>query len=110
MLKKYWDKLDKFKGGNMSIITSLRKRRSYYNINNQLPVSEQEIIDKIKEVTELVPDAFNMQSARVVVLFGAMMNNYGMKLTMYLKEKLKKKKLDALKKEQELSYFSMMTM
>ena len=54
----------------MSIIKSLEKRRTYYNINKDLPVSEREIEEKIKEVTELVPDAFNMKSARVVVLFG----------------------------------------
>ena len=54
----------------MSIIKSLEKRRTYYNINKELPVSESEIEEKIKDVTELVPDAFNMKSARVVVLFG----------------------------------------
>lgn len=94
----------------MSIITSLRKRRSYYNINNQLPVSEQEIIDKIKEVTELVPDAFNMQSARVVVLFGAKHEQLWDETYNAFEGKVKKEKLDALKKVQELSYFSMMTM
>lgn len=54
----------------MSIIKSLEKRRSYYSINKELPVSEAEIEENIKKVTELVPDAFNMKSARVVVLFG----------------------------------------
>lgn len=54
----------------MSIIESLKKRRSYYEINKDLTVSEQEIEDKIKEVTELVPDAFNMKSARVVLALG----------------------------------------
>lgn len=54
----------------MSIIKSLENRRTYYNINKDLPVSESEIEEKIKELTELVPDAFNMKSARVVVLFG----------------------------------------
>lgn len=53
----------------MNIIKSLEKRRTYYNINKELPVSEKEIEDKIKIVTELVPDAFNMKSARVVIVF-----------------------------------------
>lgn len=55
----------------MSIIDSLEKRRSYYKINKELPLSEKELEEKIKRVTELVPDAFNMKSARVVILWGA---------------------------------------
>lgn len=54
----------------MSIIQSLKQRRSYYQINKKLPVSFQEVVDKIDEVTEAVPDAFNMKSARVVVVGG----------------------------------------
>lgn len=54
----------------MSIIKSLEKRRTYYNIDKNIPVLEKEIEEKIKEVTELVPDAFNMKSARVVIVFG----------------------------------------
>lgn len=54
----------------MSILTSLKKRRTYYNINKQLPVSPEAVEAAIKEATELVPDAFNMKSARVVVAFG----------------------------------------
>lgn len=51
----------------MNIVKSLEKRRTYYNINKQLPVSVDEVVAKIERVTELVPDAFNMKSARVVV-------------------------------------------
>lgn len=54
----------------MSIVTSLEKRRTYYNINKKLPVSIDEIVTRIQQVTELVPDAFNMKSARVVVALG----------------------------------------
>lgn len=54
----------------MNIIQSLSARRSYYNINKNLPVSEQELLDTIQKVTELVPDAFDMKSARVVVALG----------------------------------------
>lgn len=54
----------------MSIVKSLEKRRTYYNINKQLPVSADEVVAKIQQVTELVPDAFNMKSARVVVALG----------------------------------------
>ncbi len=51
----------------MSIIKSLEKRRSYYNINKELPVDTSEVIEQIEKLTELVPDAFNMKSSRVVV-------------------------------------------
>lgn len=51
----------------MSIIDSIKNRRSIYKIGKQLPVSQEEVIQVIKKVTELVPDAFNMKSAHVVV-------------------------------------------
>lgn len=54
----------------MSMIQSLEKRRSYYQINRNLPVSEEEVLNIVKKVTELTPDAFNMKSARVVVVMG----------------------------------------
>ena len=54
----------------MSIIKSLEKRRTYYNLDKKIPISEQEVEEKVKKVTELVPDAFNMKSARVVLVFG----------------------------------------
>ncbi len=54
----------------MSIKESLEKRRSYYNINKELPVSQEKIIRLVQELTELVPDAFNMKSSRIVVVLG----------------------------------------
>ncbi|MEJ8735188.1 MULTISPECIES: nitroreductase family protein [Mediterraneibacter] len=54
----------------MSIIKSLMDRRTYYIIDKNMPVSEKEIEEKVKKITELVPDAFNMKSARVILAFG----------------------------------------
>ena len=54
----------------MSIIDAISKRRSIYALNKKLPVPESEIEALIKKVTELVPDAFNMKSARVVLALG----------------------------------------
>lgn len=54
----------------MSIKESIAKRRTYYQINKTIPVEEKEITTLIKDLTELVPDAFNMKSARVVVALG----------------------------------------
>ncbi len=54
----------------MGIAESLKQRRSIYNINAELPVSDEEVVALVKELTELVPDAFNMKSSRVVVALG----------------------------------------
>lgn len=54
----------------MSIIESLENRRSYYQITKELPVGENELVSRIEKLTELVPDAFNMKSSRVVVALG----------------------------------------
>lgn len=55
----------------MAIIDALKNRRSVYQLGKNLPVSEDELISFVKQATELVPDAFNMKSARVVIALGA---------------------------------------
>lgn len=55
----------------MDIYKGLKLRRSYYRLDKQLPVGKDVMQQLIEEVTELVPDAFNMKSARVVVAFGS---------------------------------------
>lgn len=54
----------------MAIIESLEKRRSVYALNKQLPVSEDQVVADIRRIVELVPDAFNMRSQRVVIALG----------------------------------------
>ena len=54
----------------MAIAEALEKRRSYYQLNKDLPVSEEQVKELITRVTELVPDAFNMHSARIIVALG----------------------------------------
>lgn len=54
----------------MAIAEALEKRRSYYQLNKDLPVSEKQVKELITRVTELVPDAFNMHSARIIVALG----------------------------------------
>lgn len=55
----------------MSVTESLKQRRTYYNINKVLPVKEAQVISMVQELTELVPDAFNMKSSYVAVALGA---------------------------------------
>lgn len=54
----------------MGIVESLQDRRTYYALNSALPVSEEAVENRIRTLTELVPDAFNMKSSRVVLAFG----------------------------------------
>ncbi len=54
----------------MSIREALSKRRSVYSLNKNLPVSKEEVIKLVEEVVELVPDAFNSRSQRVVIALG----------------------------------------
>ncbi len=54
----------------MGITEALQARRSYYQLTKELPLSEEELVGRIERLTELVPDAFNMKSSRVVVALG----------------------------------------
>ncbi len=46
------------------------KRRSIYALSDNLPVSNDEIVDLVEHAILHTPSAFNSQSARIVVLFG----------------------------------------
>ena len=50
------------------LINILRKRRSIYNISNNLPTDVMHVKNLITEAVKIAPSAFNSQSARVVVL------------------------------------------
>lgn len=45
-------------------------RRSIYALNNQLPVSKDEVVDIIEHAVLHTPSSFNSQSSRLIVLFG----------------------------------------
>ncbi|MGL5272051.1 MAG: nitroreductase family protein [Phocaeicola sp.] len=47
---------------------ALAHRRSYYNITNSSPISDEEIKDILESVVKNTPSAFNSQSTRVVLL------------------------------------------
>lgn len=54
----------------MSFEQALKKRRTYYQLNRNLPIPEADVKHLVEEITELVPDAFNMKSARVCLVLG----------------------------------------
>ena len=58
----------------MSMMDALQQRRTYYNINKELPVSIEEVRSLVDRLTELVPDAFNMKSSRIVTVSGSRQN------------------------------------
>lgn len=55
----------------MKFIEMMERRRSNYDINDKIEVSEEEIVTTIQDVIRLTPDAFNMQSTKVVLSLGA---------------------------------------
>lgn len=81
----------------MSIYEGLKLRRSYYQLNKELPVSTDEIKGLINEVTELVPDAFNMKSARVVVALGDKQDELWDKIYEVFDGKVAREKIDGFK-------------
>lgn len=81
----------------MSISDSLSKRRSYYKINKELPVSKEAVIKTIETLTELVPDAFNMKSARVVVAFDEKQNELWDTIYDAFGGKVAREKIDSFK-------------
>ena len=46
-------------------------RRSIYGLNNQLPIAKEEIVKLVEHAILHTPSAFNSESTRIVVLFGA---------------------------------------
>lgn len=53
-----------------TFLDAIKARRSHYQLDKNLPIDQSELKKLILEVTELVPDAFNMKSAKIVVLLG----------------------------------------
>lgn len=51
--------------------TAMRNRRTYYDISDKAPISDAEVKEIVDFAVTHVPSAFNSQSARVVLLFGA---------------------------------------
>ena len=49
---------------------AVKHRRSYYNITNSSPISDNEIKEIIDFAVTNVPSAFNSQSTRIVLLLG----------------------------------------
>ncbi|MDO4323052.1 MAG: nitroreductase family protein [Lachnospiraceae bacterium] len=81
----------------MSMREALKSRRSYYNIKKELPVAEEEVIRLVEDATELVPDAFNMKSSRVVIVMGEKQDQLWGKIYDLFGGKVPKEKIDGFR-------------
>lgn len=54
----------------MNFIEMIKKRRSVYNLDKQLPIFEDKMLEIVNDAVRYVPDAFNMKSQRVLVITG----------------------------------------
>lgn len=52
----------------MKNIDILKSRRSIYEIDDNVKMTDEEIINLVEEITRLVPDAYNIKSQRVVLV------------------------------------------
>jgi len=82
----------------MKIIESLQNRRSYYNIDKKIPVAEKELFSLIEQATELVPDAFNMKSSRIVTVTGKMQDILWDTIYDAFEGKVAREKIDSFQK------------
>ena len=53
-----------------TVLDHFAKRHSFYDIDNHLPIRENDVIQIIKHSLELYPSSFNTQGARLMLLFG----------------------------------------
>ncbi|WFD23973.1 hypothetical protein MEQU1_002668 [Malassezia equina] len=59
-----------------SFLQAIQHRRTIYALSKKEILPEEEIIKYIRAFVKEAPSAFNVQSSRVVVLFGAQHDNY----------------------------------
>ena len=55
---------------NGQVISLYKKRRSQYALGKQLPISQDDTTQLIKQAMREAPSAFNAQSSRALILFG----------------------------------------
>ena len=55
---------------NSQVISLYKKRRSQYALGKQLPISQDDTTQLIKQAMREAPSAFNAQSSRALILFG----------------------------------------
>ena len=81
----------------MKTLELLRNRRSRYQLDRNIPLSHQQLLDLIDEVTAQVPDAFNMQSQRLVVVTGENQDALWNRIFEVFEGKVPREKIDSFR-------------
>lgn len=76
----------------------LKKRRSYYSIGKDIPVSQEEVINLVKDVVHQVPDSFNNKSQSVVLALGEYQDKLWDAIYDAFGGKVPREKIDSFKK------------
>lgn len=82
----------------MDFIDILKKRRSYYALSDDIGMSEEELISKIKDCVLLTPDAFNNQSQNIIILIKEENKKFWDKVNDVYEGKIDEEKLFGFKK------------
>lgn len=62
---------DSSKVDTNNFLEAVRHRRTIYNIDKQIPISDERVIEIVKYAVNWVPSSFNVQSSRVKILLGS---------------------------------------
>lgn len=77
-------------------------------MNRETAVADEKIVSMIKDLTELVPDAFNMKSSRVVLALGKKQDELWNRIYDVFDGNVPQEKIDAFRSAREQSCISMM--
>lgn len=75
----------------------LKKRRTIYALSKNIDLKQEEVEAIVKDTVELVPDAFNMRSQRVVLATGAKQDELWDKIYDAFEGKVAREKIDGFK-------------
>lgn len=81
----------------MSILDGIKLRRSYYKINKELSVSEEKVEEILKTAIAYVPDSYNAQAQRAVLVMGEKQDELWDKINDTFNGKVDREKIDSFK-------------
>lgn len=81
----------------MKTLELLKDRRSIYGLDKNIAVAKEKVVELIENATELVPDAFNMKSSRVVVVTEEKQNELWDRIFDVFGGKVPREKIDMFK-------------
>ena len=87
-----------------SLINAIQQRRTYYTLSAEAPISDAEIITLAETALKHTPSAFNMQSARLLVLLHQQHLKFWRELTEILRQVTPEEKFQST--QDKISAFS----